>query len=77
MANHHMIQYAGADHVQSVLEGSGQGTIRLAGLWITGGMIVNHDDGRSIVLQGDLDHFLRLCRAAVARLRPDSAPPVH
>lgn len=77
IANHHMIQYAGADHVQSVLEGGGQGPICLAWFWVSGGVIVHHDDGRSIVLQGDLDHFLRLCRTAVARLRPDSAPPVH
>lgn len=57
MAHHHMIQYPGADHVQSVLEDGGQGAISLTGLWIAGGMIVNHNDGRSVVFQGDLDHF--------------------
>ena len=65
MANHHMIQYAGADHVQSVFEGGGQGPIGLAGFWVTGGMIVNHNDGRSIVLQGDLDHLSRVHARAI------------
>ncbi len=67
MANHHMIQYAGADHVQSVLKGSGQGTIGLAGLWIAGGMIVNHDDGCGVMLQGDLYHFSRVHTSPIQR----------
>ncbi len=57
MAHHHMIQDANADHVQSVLEGGGQRMIGLAGFWVAGGVIVHHNDGRSVVLQGDLDHF--------------------
>ena len=75
MANHHMIQYAGADHVQSVFEGGGQGPIGLAGFWVTGGMIVNHNDGCSIVLQGDLDHLSRVHARAICgfhAIRPPS-----
>lgn len=67
MANHHMIQYTGADHVQSVLEGGGQGAISLTGLWISGGMIVNHNDGRSVMFQCDFDHFTRIYVSPIQR----------
>lgn len=45
-----MIQYSGADHVQSVFEGGGQRAIGLAGLRIAGGMVVNHNYGCGVVL---------------------------
>ena len=57
MAYHHMIQYSGADHIEGVLEGGGERAVGLAGLWIAGGMIVNHNYGRGVVLESDLDHF--------------------
>ena len=60
MAHHDMIQYPGTDHVQSVLEGGGERAISLTWLRIAGGMIVNHNDGRGVVLQGYLDHFPRV-----------------
>ena len=67
MAHNNMIQYPGADHVQSILEGGGQGAISLAGLGVAGGMIVNHNDGRGVVLQGYLDHFPRVHTGSIQR----------
>ncbi|MNY01920.1 hypothetical protein D3C86_1344690 [compost metagenome] len=49
MAHYHMIQYSCANHVQSVLEGGGELAVGLAGLRITGGMVVNHNYGRGIM----------------------------
>ena len=50
MAHDDMIQYSGADHVQSVLEGCGQRAIGLAGFGISRRMVVNHNYGRGVEL---------------------------
>ena len=50
MAHHDMIQYPGTNHVEGVLEGDSERAIGLAGLRIAGGMIVNNNYGRGVVL---------------------------
>lgn len=50
MTHHHMIQYPGTNQVESVLEGGRKGSIGLAGLRVTGGMVMNQNYGRGIVL---------------------------
>ena len=77
IAHHDMIQYPGSDHVERVLEGGGQRTIGLARLRVAGGMVVNQNHCRGVVLQGDLDHLPRVHAGTIQRASEQLPKPYN
>ena len=67
MTYNDVIQYPGADHVESVLEDGGQRSIGLARFGVTRGMVVYQNHGCGIVLQGDLDYLSRVYAGTIQR----------
>ena len=67
MTYNDVIQRLGANHAEGILEGGGQRAISLAGLWVTGGMVVNQNHRCRIELQRNLDHFSRVHAGTIQR----------
>ena len=58
-ADNEVIENADIDQRKRLLEGLGQGLVRVTGLGAPGRMVVHEHDPRSIARQSGLDHFPR------------------